>query len=70
MFGKLINDESIHFTEILRQFLQNEYDEDLTIFAIVKESNKDKKTVYKILEEIGFVTTDCFSERMFIPNNC
>ena len=69
IFSKLINDESIHFTEILRQFLQNKYDEDLTIFAIVKESNKDKKTVYKILEEIGFVTTDCFSERMFIPNN-
>ena len=70
MFGKLINDESIHFTEILRQFLQNEYDEDLTIFAIVKGSNeKNKKTVYKILEEIGFVTTDCPSERMFIPNN-
>lgn len=70
MFGKLINDESIHFTEILRQFLQNEYDEDLTIFAIVKGSNeKNKETVYKILEEIGFVTTDCPSERMFIPNN-
>ena len=69
IFGKLTNDENVKFKEILKQFLQNEYKEDLKIFAVVKNTNKDKDKVFNILEENGFVTTENPSERIFIPNN-
>lgn len=70
IFGKLTNDENVKFKEILKQFLQNEYKEDLKIFAVVKNTNEDDRDkVFNILEENGFVTTENPSERIFIPNN-
>ena len=70
IFGKLTNDENVKFKEILKQFLQNEYKEDLKIFAVVNNTNEDDKDkVFNILEENGFVTTENPSERIFIPNN-
>ena len=70
IFGKLTNDENVKFKEILKQFLQNEYKEDLKIFAVVKNTNEDDKDkVFNILEENGFVTTENPNERIFIPNN-
>ena len=70
IFGKLTNNENVKFKEILKQFLQNEYKEDLKIFAVVKNTNEDDKDkVFNILEENGFVTTENPSERIFIPNN-
>ena len=55
IFGTLTDDKNVHFTEILRQFLQNEYKEDLKIFALVQYGNPDKQTVFKILEKNGFI---------------
>lgn len=55
IFGTLTDDTNVHFTEILRQFLQNEYKEDLKIFALVQYRNPDKQTVFKILEKNGFI---------------
>ncbi len=55
IFGTLTDDTNVHFTEILRQFLQNEYKEDLKIFALVQYGNPDKQTVFKILEKNGFI---------------
>ena len=70
IFGKLTNDENVKFKKILKQFLQNEYKEDLKIFAVVKNTNEDDRDkVFNILEENGFITTENPSERIFIPNN-
>lgn len=55
IFGTLTDDTNVHFTEILRQFLQNEYKEDLKIFALVQHNNPDKQTVFKILEKNEFI---------------
>ena len=55
IFGTLTDDTNVHFTEILRQFLQNEYKEDLKIFALVQYGNPDKQTVFKILEKNEFI---------------
>ena len=55
IFGTLTDDTNVHFTEILRQFLQNEYKEDLKIFALVQHDNPYKQTVFKILEKNEFI---------------
>lgn len=72
--GKLVNDRGVKFKSIFKQFLQNEYKEDLKISAVVKKENPDRERVYNILDTNGFIhdvpwLAEC--EFVYIPaNNC
>lgn len=72
--GKLVNERRIKFKNILEQFLQNEYKEDLKIFAAVKKENPDRERVYNILDTHGFIHDVPWlakGEFVYIPtNNC
>ncbi len=72
--GKLVNDRGVKFKSIFKQFLQNEYKEDLKISAVVKKDNPDKERVYNILDTNGFIhDVPWLAEREFVyipANNC
>ena len=72
--GKLVNERRIKFKNILEQFFQNEYKEDLKILAAVKKENPDRERVYNILDTNGFIHDVPWlakGEFVYIPaNNC